>query len=152
GRYDQLIGRFGRNLPSTGFALTVDRLFRGLSLPDRTKSVGPEVLVVAPRGLSTRLVSVAQQLRQAGIRTVQQAVDPSGRDLVGVAVKAGLEANIGTIIVVGVDRSKPEQVVVLHSRDGRRIAGSPSRAHLRKRTVSTSGLIASLRADLEGTV
>jgi ATP phosphoribosyltransferase regulatory subunit len=152
GRYDQLIGRFGRNLPSTGFALTVDRLFRGLSLPDRTKSVGPEVLVVAPRGLSTRLVSVAQQLRQAGIRTVQQAVDPSGRDLVGVAVKAGLEANIGTIIVVGVDRSNSEQVVVLHPRDGRGIAGSPGRAHLRKRTVSTAGLIASLRADLEGTV
>lgn len=152
GRYDQLIGRFGRNLPSTGFALTVDRLFRGLSLPDRTKSVGPEVLVVAPRGLSTRLVSVAQELRQAGIRTVQQAVDPSGQDLVGVAVKAGLEANIGTIIVVGVDRSKPEQVVVLHPRDGRGIAGSPGRAHLRKRTVSTSGLIASLPADLKGTV
>jgi ATP phosphoribosyltransferase regulatory subunit len=152
GRYDQLIGRFGRNLPSTGFALTVDRLFRGLSLPDRTKSVGPNVLAVAQRGLLTQLVSVAQQLRQAGIRTVQQAVDLSGRDLVDVAVKAGLEANIGTIVVVGVDRSKPEQVVVLHPGDGRGIAGSPGRAHLRKRTVSIAGLIASLRADLEGTV
>jgi ATP phosphoribosyltransferase regulatory subunit len=32
GRYNHLIGRFGRNLPSTGFALNVDRLFRGLSL------------------------------------------------------------------------------------------------------------------------
>jgi hypothetical protein len=72
--------------------------------------------------------------------------------LVGVAIKAGLEANIGTIIVLGVDRSKPEQVVVLHPRDGRGIAGSPDRAHLRKKTVSTAGLIASLRADLEGTV
>lgn len=30
GRYDHLIGRFGRNMPSTGFALNVDRLFRGL--------------------------------------------------------------------------------------------------------------------------
>ena len=30
GRYDHLIGRFGRNIPSTGFALNVDRLFRGL--------------------------------------------------------------------------------------------------------------------------
>ena len=30
GRYDHLIGRFGRNVPSTGFALNVDRLFRGL--------------------------------------------------------------------------------------------------------------------------
>ncbi|MCP9453192.1 MAG: ATP phosphoribosyltransferase regulatory subunit [Nitrospira sp.] len=33
GRYNHLIGRFGRNLPSTGFALIVDRLFqaRGIS-------------------------------------------------------------------------------------------------------------------------
>ena len=30
GRYNDLMGRFGRNLPSTGFALNVDRLFRGL--------------------------------------------------------------------------------------------------------------------------
>lgn len=32
GRYDHLIGRFGRNVPSTGFALNVDRLFRGLGV------------------------------------------------------------------------------------------------------------------------
>lgn len=32
GRYNHLIGRFGKNLPSTGFALNVDRLFRGRSL------------------------------------------------------------------------------------------------------------------------
>ena len=149
GRYDHLIGRFGRNLPSTGFAVSVDRLFRGLNLSDRTKSVGPEVLVVAPRGLSTRLVSVAQQLCEAGIRTVQRAVD-SGRDLIGAAVKAGIEADIDTIIVVGVDSPKPEQVVVLHQGDRRRVAGSNGLTHVRKRTVSISGLVASLRADLEG--
>ncbi len=35
GRYNHLIGRFGRNLASTGFALNVDRLFRGRSLSQR---------------------------------------------------------------------------------------------------------------------
>ncbi len=149
GRYDHLIGRFGRNLPSTGFAVSVDRLFRGLNFSDRTKSMGPEVLVVAPRGLSTRLVSVAQQLRQAGIRTVQRAVD-SGLDLIDAAIKVGLEADIDTIIVVGVDSLKPEQVVVLHQGDRRRVAGSTDRTHVRKRTVSISGVIASLRAEIEG--
>ncbi len=153
GRYDHLIGRFGRNLPSTGFALSVDRLFRGLNLSDMTKSVGPEVLVVAPRELSTRLVSVAQQLRQARIRAVQRVVDPSGRDLIGAAVKAGLEADIDTIIVVGVNSpTTPEQIVVLHQDDLRRVAGSNGRAHVRKRTVSITGLIASLRGGLQGTL
>jgi len=149
GRYDHLIGRFGRNLPSTGFALSVDRLFRGLNFSDKTKSVRPEVLVVAPFALSTRLISVAQQLRQAGIRTVQQAVEPSGRDLIGTAVKAGVEADIDTVIVIGTDSPKPDEVVVLHQGDRRRGAGSTVRAHIRKRTVSIEGLIASLRVDLE---
>lgn len=150
GRYDHLIGRFGRNIPSTGFALSVDRLFRGLNLSDMAKSAGPEVLVVAPRELSRRLVSVAQQLRRAGIRTVQRVVNPSGRDLIGAAVKAGLGADIDTIIVVGVNSPTPEQVVVLHQGDRRRVAGSTCRAHIRKTTVSIAGLIASLRADLQG--
>lgn len=151
GRYDHLIGRFGRNLPSTGFALSVDRLFRGLDLSERTKSASLEVLVVAPSGLSTRLVSVAQRLRRAGIRTVQRAVDsPGGRDLIGVATKAGLEAKVDATIVVGVDGPKSEQVIVLHQGDGRRIRGSTARAHVRQRTVSIEGLIAGLRADLEG--
>jgi ATP phosphoribosyltransferase regulatory subunit len=149
GRYDHLIGRFGRNLPSTGFALSVDRLFRGLNFSDTKKSVRPEVLVVAPFALSTRMILVAQQLRQAGIRTVQQAVEPSGRDLIGTAVKAGLEADIDTVIVVGTDSLKLDEVVVLHQGDRRRGAGSTVRAHLRKRAVSIEGLIASLRVDLE---
>jgi ATP phosphoribosyltransferase regulatory subunit len=49
GRYNHLIGRFGRNLPSTGFALNVDRLFRGLSIsrnhsdaPVKRTSANPE--------------------------------------------------------------------------------------------------------------
>ena len=149
GRYDHLIGRFGQNLPSTGFALSVDRLFRGLNFSDTKKSVRPEVLVVAPFALSTRMILVAQQLRQAGIRTVQQAVEPSGRDLIGTAVKAGLEADIDTVIVVGTDSLKLDEVVVLHQGDRRRGAGSTVRAHLRKRAVSIEGLIASLRVDLE---
>jgi ATP phosphoribosyltransferase regulatory subunit len=150
GRYDHLIGRFGRNLPSTGFALSVDRLFRGLNFSDRTTSVGPEVLVVAPPGFSTRLVAVAQHLRRAGIRTIQRAMDPSGRDLIGAAVEAGLDADIDTVIAVGAESLKPEQVVLLHQPDRRQVAGSTKRAPVRKRILSIEELIPSLHADFEG--
>ena len=64
--------------------------------------------------------------------------------------RLALKQSIDTIIVVGVDSSKPEQVVVLHQGDRRRVAGSNGRAPVRKRTVSIAGLVASLRADLEG--
>lgn len=40
GRYDHLIGRFGRNIPSTGFALNVDRLFRALQTQSSKGGVG----------------------------------------------------------------------------------------------------------------
>lgn len=147
GRYNHLIGRFGRDLPSTGFALSVDRLFRGLDLSGKTTSGKVEVLVVAPLGSSTRLMSVAQQLRRAGIRAVQRAVEPSGPALIGAAIKAGLEARIDTIVVIGMDHSKPEHVVVLQQGDRGRVARSTGRASVRKGTVSIEGLIASLRPD-----
>lgn len=153
GRYDHLIGKFGRDLPSTGFALSVERLFRGLNPSDKAKPMEPEVLVVAPLKESTRLASVAQQLRRAGIRTVQRAVDSSERDLNDVAAKAGLEADIGTVIVVGAGNPKSDQVVVLHQRDHRRVLRATGRPHVRKTAVSIADLIASLRAGLvEGTI
>jgi len=43
GRYNHLIGRFGRNLPSTGFALNVDRLFRGRTLSKNHSNHSPKV-------------------------------------------------------------------------------------------------------------
>ncbi len=152
GRYDHLIGRFGRNLPSTGFALSVDRLFRGLNLSERTKPDRGEVLVVAPLEAATRSALVAQQLRHAGIRTVQRAVDPSGKDLMGVAGKASLDATIDTIVVVGADRSKPEHVVVLHQDGRRQGVSSADRTHPQKKTMTITSLIASLRAEREGAV
>lgn len=42
GRYNHLIGRFGRNLASTGFALNVDRLFRGIGLTQNQSSLSAE--------------------------------------------------------------------------------------------------------------
>lgn len=51
GRYDHLIGRFGRNIPSTGFALNVDRLFQGLNLSGQRSG---SVNVQGTRGGSKR--------------------------------------------------------------------------------------------------
>ena len=45
GRYDHLMGRFGRVAASTGFALDVDRLFRAIDLSGDAvsiSSVGPQ--------------------------------------------------------------------------------------------------------------
>ncbi len=148
GRYDHLIGRFGRDIPSTGFALNVDRLFRGLNLSDSTTPVQSEVLVVAPIGLSKELVAVARQLRQAGVRVVQRTVAASGRSVIGAAARAGLEARVRTTIVVGTDG--PDRVIVLRENNHQRAGVSNARSHLEKNTVSIGDLITRLRADHEG--
>lgn len=73
GRYNHLIGRFGRDLPSTGFAFDVDRLFRALE--GRTeKGVGAQVdvLVCATAARSAQAFQVARTLRQQGLRVVQR--------------------------------------------------------------------------------
>ncbi len=148
GRYDHLIGRFGRDIPSTGFALNVDRLFRGLNLLDTARTMTSAVLVVGPVTMTKELVSVTRQLRQVGVRAIQRAVTASGQDLVGAAADAGLEAEIPTTIVMGADQPNRGHVVVLSRQqmgDGR--AG---RSPLHKKTMSMSDLMASLRTDRKG--
>jgi ATP phosphoribosyltransferase regulatory subunit len=148
GRYDHLIGRFGRDIPSTGFALNVDRIFRGLNLVDTTKTMTSAILVVGPTTLTKELISVTRQLRQAGARVIQRAVAASERDLVSAAANAGLEAEVPTTIVLGTDRINRGHVTVLqyqrHQVDGR--IGAP----LRKKTMSLHDLLASLSTDPEG--
>ncbi len=148
GRYDHLIGRFGRDIPSTGFALNVDRLFRGLNLVDTARTMTSAVLVVGPVTMTKELVSVTQQLRQAAVRVIQRTVTASGQDLVRAAADAGLEAEIPTTIVVGADQLNRGDVVVLSRQqmgDGR---ARPSPLH--KKTMSMSDLMANLRTDRKG--
>jgi ATP phosphoribosyltransferase regulatory subunit len=148
GRYDRLIGRFGRDMPSTGFALNVDRIFRGLSLVDTTQAMTSTILVVGPVTLTKDLVSVTRQLRQAGVRVIQRTVAASTRDLVGAAAEAGLEADVLTTIVLGADKINRGYVTVLqdqrHARHGR------TDAPLRKKTMSLQDLLASLSAKPNG--
>lgn len=148
GRYDHLIGRFGRDIPSTGFALNVDRLFRGLNLVDTPRTTTSVVLVVGPVTMTKELVSVTRQLRQAGVRVIQRAVTASGQDLVGAAADAGLDAEIPTTVVMGAGQPNREHVVVLSRRQ--MDEGRAGRSPLHKKTMSMSDLIASLRPGRKG--
>ena len=114
GRYDHLIGRFGRNVPSTGFALNVDRLFQGLNLSGKTSEVARvEFLVVAPRASAKRLISVAGQLRRSGKRVVQQQLAGSGKSLIAAAAGAGFDMGAETVVVVDADGSAHDEVLVI---------------------------------------
>ncbi|MGH7181136.1 MAG: ATP phosphoribosyltransferase regulatory subunit, partial [Nitrospiraceae bacterium] len=116
GRYDHLIGRFGRPLPSTGFGLDVDRLFRTVEFPDeRSVSARVDYLIAAP-GRATRLLAAsAAQLRRTGSRVVQQTVKENDSALVSAAVAAGVAQQATVVVVVGAPGIDHDDVLVIES-------------------------------------
>ena len=152
GRYDHLIGRFGRNIPSTGFALNVDRLFQGLNLAGKASDMARvDVLVVALRASAKPLISVAGKLRQSGKRVVQQILSTSAKDLIGAAVEAGIRAHADTIIVVDGDGAKRDQVLVIQQETRQSTGSGNGRPRINKKATSITDLIARMRRAPAGT-
>jgi ATP phosphoribosyltransferase regulatory subunit len=114
GRYDHLIGRFGRPLPSTGFGLDVDRLFRTVAFPEEgSASARVDYLVAAPRRAARLLTAVAAQLRRTRSRVVQQTMKGSDAALVSAAVTAGLAQQAAAVVVVGAPGMGHDDVLVV---------------------------------------
>ena len=114
GRYDHLIGRFGRDLPSTGFALNVDRLFRGLGLSrQRVDEASGDILLVASQESADTLALLARRLRQVKRRVVQEVVAASGKRLIAAAVDAGRQRRLDKVIVVDAGNRKREEVLLI---------------------------------------
>jgi ATP phosphoribosyltransferase regulatory subunit len=68
GRYDDLIGRFGPQTPSTGFAIHVERLQQSLGrTTERPQTASVDALVVALNGAKDA-IRLAGRLRRAGFR------------------------------------------------------------------------------------
>ncbi|MCA9474931.1 MAG: ATP phosphoribosyltransferase regulatory subunit, partial [Nitrospira sp.] len=64
GRYNHLIGRFGRDTPAIGFGLDLDRVFSALDRQGVTPQNGSEpVVLLAPSQLTGASFSLAQSLR-----------------------------------------------------------------------------------------
>jgi len=113
GRYDHLIGRFGRELPSTGFALDVDRLFHAVKLPeDGPSTAHVEYLVVGPRRAMRAIEQVAGQLRRRDGRVVQQVLKGNDEAVVNQALSLGQARRVGGIVVVGLSAKDRDEVLV----------------------------------------
>jgi ATP phosphoribosyltransferase regulatory subunit len=126
GRYDHLIGRFGRDLPSTGFALDVDHLFRAVEMPQPGVD-GPRLdYVVAGLRRSMRtVIEIADTLRRTQRRVVQVVIKGSEHTLLSNA-----------LIVIGAPGMDQDHVAYfekLGGADGRR-NGRPHRPAMKKLT------------------
>ena len=144
GRYNHLIGRFGRDLPSTGFGLNVDRLFRSLNLSGAMRPLESKILVIGPRSTSHELVSISRELRQAGLRVLQQSSAASGQDLIRIAADIGRESEASTTIVVDTDKSHKDRVLVLQQTETQRVESMTRTPRIQKRTVLKRDLVHTL--------
>src|SRR5262249_29742278 len=135
GRYDHLIGRFGRNLPSTGFALDVDHLFRAVELP-QTDAEGPRIdyVVVGPRRSARAVIELAKKLRQGRRRVVQLLVKGTEQTLLSNALASAQAQGAAAVVVVGAPGVDQDHVALfekLGARDARR-NGRPHRPVMKK--------------------
>jgi ATP phosphoribosyltransferase regulatory subunit len=144
GRYNHLIGRFGKDLPSTGFALDVDRLVRTLTQRRNGLSWGQaDVLLAAPVRLTHRLFEVAGRLRDAGLRVAQRSLPGSEGRKLGQLVAEGARLMVSAIVVLGAPGLTPDEGLVLTG-----LSLPPGRARARapaRRTVKIKDLASMLR-------
>lgn len=147
GRYDHLIGRFGRNLPSTGFALDVDHLFEALEFP-QAGAEGPRVdyVVAGPRRSTRAVIEIAKALRQGRRRVVQLLVRGGEQALLTNALAAAQGQGAKALIVVGAPGLDQDHVAWFEklaspetSRNGR-----PHRPQMKK--LSRAALLSSVRS------
>ena len=140
GRYDHLIGRFGRDLPSTGFALDVDRLFRAVGFPQASaESARIDYIVAGPRRSMRMIIEIANKLRSGHRRVAQHLVKGSEQALVANALAAGRAQRAGAVIVLGVPGMNKDQVALfegLISQDLGRRNGRAKRPAMKKITLS----------------
>jgi ATP phosphoribosyltransferase regulatory subunit len=129
GRYDHLIGRFGKELPSTGFALDVDRLFRAVEFPQEgTDGTRIDYLVAGSRRSMKRAIEIAGKLRRGPRRVVQHLVKGKEESLASNAVDAGVAQGANTVVVVGVPGLDQEHVALFEGLRAQEHKGRTGRA------------------------
>jgi hypothetical protein len=87
-------------------------------------------------------MSVAGQLRQLGKRVVQQTLANSGQGLITAATSAGLAVGADTVVVVDVDGSKRDEVLVVRPTARHHAERGNGDVRATKQTMALTDLIA----------
>lgn len=116
GRYNHLMGRFGRDLPAIGFGLDLDRLFSALECGGQVGSHGfAPVLLVASRRHTKEAFALAQTLRAAGICVTEETMkSPRETALAWIADEAQ-RRGISRVILYDRNSGQNESVLLIEN-------------------------------------
>lgn len=91
GRYDKLVGEFGRDCPAVGFGVNIDSVARHLRKIGKTPSVKPiDAIVFGEKGYVVEALSYAQSLVRNGAR-VENSIFNTLEETQEYAVKKGIK-------------------------------------------------------------
>jgi ATP phosphoribosyltransferase regulatory subunit len=109
-----LIGRFGRDLPSTGFAFDVDRLFQTMERVDG-EPVRSDVhcLICSAPNRQAHAFEVARILRQGGFRVVLGHLAGTRPPALRLMLEEGKRLGVQMTVLVGAERVSSDKVVIL---------------------------------------
>jgi len=118
GRYNHLMGRFGRDLPAIGFGLDLDRLFSALECGGQLGINGfAPVLLMGSRRHAKEAFALAQTLRAAGICVTEETMkSPQEASLAWVADEAQ-RRGISRVILYDRKNGQNESVLLVEYSD-----------------------------------
>ena len=118
GRYNHLVGRFGRDLPAIGFGLDLDRLFSALERGGQLSNNGfAPVLLIASEGQAKAAFALAQELRVVGVNVIEQKMKNTQKSSRTLAVREAQRQGIPRVILFEPKRSPVESVLLLECED-----------------------------------
>ncbi len=114
GRYNHLVGRFGRDLPSTGFAFDMDRLFQAMEAGGNGAArPAVDFFLSAPARAGDRLFRVAQELRAAGYCVVQGVLPDTGAAALRATEQEGRALKASVVALVGLPTTGADAALVV---------------------------------------
>jgi len=117
GRYNHLIGRFGRDLPSTGFALDMNHVFSALQPSMRgVSSCMSPLLLVAPDNQFGYAFQLAQYLRKESFQVIHETMSVSRSSLACLAGDRAQALALPLVVILGAPAVASDSVLVVRIR------------------------------------
>ncbi|HXC61864.1 MAG TPA: ATP phosphoribosyltransferase regulatory subunit, partial [Nitrospiria bacterium] len=117
GRYDQMLGKFGYDCPSTGFAFDLERLYNVLKQAEGAANDHPlNYLITNSSKQAVRAFQLAKALREKGCRVTLRTWNGDFSDTIRYARGIGVEK----VLLLEDQERASDEVVLLDCRNGSR--------------------------------
>jgi ATP phosphoribosyltransferase regulatory subunit len=114
GRYNHLVGRFGRDLPAMGLGLDLDRVFSALERGGQVSSNGfkPVVLFTSPHQTEESF-ALAQRLRGEGVCVIEEMIEGSPKSVLAWVTTVARRRGMPCAILFEEKKNAPQRVLLL---------------------------------------